>query len=126
MENQKLLHFIGSCPVPVIPPSISLLPFYSPSLPLWVSDTQGIVSVHVSLCTSRMLLPSGGIPSAPDHVVWNRPHEGTGEKNLTSQLNNTSYIHAHMYYKPGQTSLCLFISKVATTRQPLSHLACCQ
>ena len=35
---------------------------------------QGIVSVHVPLCTSRMLLPLGGIPSAKEYVVRFGPH----------------------------------------------------
>lgn len=75
---------IASCPFPLIPPSISLFSHYSHQPPLrshpwWVSDTQGIVRVHVPLCTSRMLLPSGGIPSALDYVVRDRPQEGMGK-----------------------------------------------
>lgn len=64
---------------------LSFTPSFPPASPppLWVSDTQAKVCVHVPLCTSRMLLPSGGIPSAPDYVVRNE------KRNLTSQVNNT-------------------------------------
>lgn len=112
---------IASCPSPLILPSISLFSLHShhpllsppPFLPpLWVSDTQGIVCVHVLLRTSRMLL-LGGIPSAPDYVARDGPQEGMGKKSLMGQVNNThtyTYCtlnkHTHVYYKPKQTVLC--------------------
>lgn len=156
MENHRLLlHSLLHCHMsfptnptiylsflPSFPPAFPYLPssFLSP---LWVSDTQGIVRVHVPLCTSRMLLPSGGIPSAPDYVVRDGPQEGVG-KTLMGQLNNTlTYIlylnkHRNMNYKPKSNSLMhasknhvysLAMGKsveLGTTRQCLSHRAWCQ
>lgn len=107
---------IASCPSPLILPSISLFSLHShhpllsppPFLPpLWVSDTQGIVCVHVLLRTSRMLL-LGGIPSAPDYVARDGPQEGMGKK----KSYGPSEQHTHIYILyPKQTHTCLLQAK---------------
>lgn len=80
--DQKLLLLTASCPFPLVPPSISLSLLQSHLHPPPFFPPRGSVTprqkvcVHVLLCTSRMLLPSGGFPSAPEHLVWNRPQEG--------------------------------------------------
>lgn len=90
---------------PVIPPSISLLRFYSlqpsPSFCPWVSDTQGTASVHASMCTSRMCCHQEESHLLKTMKGW------VGGGDLTSQLNNSSHSCTNVPQARANNLMCI-------------------
>lgn len=75
--------------------TLSIPPFFPVSPLLWVTDTRGkMCVVCLPLCTGRMLLPSGAIPSASKYVVRSGPKDGKKEKKKKKHLTSI-YCSTH-------------------------------
>lgn len=91
MENQQLLrHSSLHCLVSFLSNTIIYLSFL-PSFPPAPSSTQHL------LCTSRMLLPSGEIPSAAEFVVRDRSQKGMGKLLEAKIYTRTRRAHTHTH-----------------------------